>query len=178
MDVRPVRVLLVEDDDDDFVLTREYLAEIPGGHYRLDREPTFQAGLEAIARNEHDVYLLDYRLDGHDGLELLREAIRRGCRAPLILMTGAGDQEVDLEAMRARAADYLVKDRLNGPTLERSIRYAIERKKAEEALRAAREQLEQRVAERTVELSAANELLALEGKRKDEFLAMLGHELR
>ena len=121
---RPVRVLMVEDDEDDFLLTREHLAEIPGGRFDLDRAATFQAGLDAIARNEHDVYLLDYRLDGHDGLELLREAIRRGCRAPLILMTGVGDQEVDLEAMRAGAADYLVKDQINGPTLERSIRYA------------------------------------------------------
>src|SRR5579871_2331327 len=167
---RPVRVLMVEDDEDDFLLTREHLAEIPGGRFDLDRAATFQAGLDAIARNEHDVYLLDYRLDGHDGLELLREAIRRGCRAPLILMTGVGDQEVDLEAMRAGAADYLVKDQINGPTLERSIRYAIERKKAEEALRAAREELEHRVAERTAELSAANELLATEARRKDEFL--------
>jgi signal transduction histidine kinase len=175
---RPVRVLLVDDDEDDYLLTRELFAEIPGARYALDWAPTYDAGLAAIGRHAHDVYLLDYRLDGRTGLDLLREAMRRGCRAPIILQTGAGDAEVDLEAMRAGAADYLVKGETDAPTLERSVRYALERKRAEEELRRAREELEDRVRERTAALTEANARLAEDDRRKDEFLATLAHELR
>src|SRR5262249_55301541 len=146
---RPGRVLLGEDDEDDYLLTRDLLAELPGGSYALEWVQSYGAGLEAIGRGEHDVYLIDYRLDAHSGLDLLREALRRGCRAPLLLLTGVGDQAVDLEAMRAGAADFLIKDQLDAPTLERSIRYAIAQKRSEEDLRHAREELERRVAERT-----------------------------
>src|SRR5262249_34079586 len=81
-------------------------------------------------------------------------------------------------AMRAGAADFLIKDQLDAPTLERSIRYAIAQKRSEEDLRHAREELERRVAERTAELTAANARLAEADRRKDEFLAMVAHELR
>jgi two-component system sensor histidine kinase/response regulator len=93
-------------------------------------------------RREHEVYLLDYRLGEHNGLELLREALRRGIRAPMIVLTGMGDHQVDIEAMRAGAADYLVKGQIDAPLLERSIRYAIEHARTLEALRKTHDDLE------------------------------------
>ncbi len=129
----PIRVLLVDDDEDDYVIARDLLEEVgEGGAFQLEWVPAYDQGLEAIARGEHDVYLLDYRLGERDGLELLRDALERGCRAPMILMTGQGDREVDLEAMRAGASDYLVKGEIDAPLLDRSIRYAIERNRLDQ----------------------------------------------
>jgi PAS domain S-box-containing protein len=135
MQTDPVRVLLVEDDEADYILTRELLSEIEGTRFHLDWVSTYADAQQAIARNDHAVYLLDYQLGEHTGLELLREAVAGGCKGPLILLTGHGGREVDLEAMRAGAADYLVKDQINAALLERSIRYAIERKRAEKTLK-------------------------------------------
>src|SRR5262245_33224379 len=173
-----LRVLLVEDDEDDVVLTRALLEEGMGSRVTLDWVSDYDVALERITRQEHDLYLVDYRLGERTGLDLMRAALRRGVRAPFIMQTGVGDHAIDLEAMRAGAADYLVKDELDGPTLERAIRYAVERERSAEALRRAHEELERRVAERTAELTAANERLAEADQRKDEFLATLAHELR
>ena len=192
MDDRPLRVLLVEDDEDDYLLTRDLLAEVGGDRFHLEWEADYEAALEAMGACRHDVYLVDYRLGGRDGLELLREALARGCTAPLILLTGQGDREVDIEAMQAGATDYLVKGTIDAERLERSIRYALERKRTEEDLRRARAELELRVAERTAELARANEELrrrvdelkeaqeAAEAasRAKDTFLAVVSHELR
>ena len=134
MDKQQWSILLVDDDEDDYVMTRDLLAEIEGGRFRLDWVATYTAALEMIGRQQHDVYLLDYRLGAHNGLGLLREAVAHGCQAPMILLTGQGDRAVDLEAMKAGAADYLVKGQIDAPLLERAIRYAIERKRTEEAL--------------------------------------------
>lgn len=133
-----VHVLLIEDDEDDFVLTRSLLAEIPIQRFQLDWKKTWESGLEAAVRNEHDVCLVDYRLGAHTGITLLRAAIERGCQAPIILLTGQRGQEIDYEAMLAGAADYLIKGSLDASLLERSIRYALERKKA--SVKAAAEQ--------------------------------------
>lgn len=147
-----VRVLLVEDDRDDYLLTRELFGEMSGRPYVLDWVTDYESGLEAICRGEHDVYLLDYRLSGRNGIELLREAVAQNCNAPAIILTGQGELEIDVEAMKAGAADYLDKGKLSGPILERSIRYAMQNKRSQE-------DLEKRVAERTAELSSANETL-------------------
>ena len=133
------KVLLIEDDEDDYILTREYMAEIKTASYHLDWVASYSAGLESIEKAQYDVYLVDYRLGERDGLDLLREAISRGCNAPIIILTGQGDHEVDVAAMSAGAADYLVKGQINAQVLERTIRYAIERKQAEEALRVSEE---------------------------------------
>ncbi len=151
----PVRVLLVEDDDDDYALTRELLAEVGGG-YSLERAATYGDGLEAMRQGRHDVYLLDYRLGGRTGVELMREAAAQGCRGPVILLTGQGERVVDLEAMRAGAEDFLAKDRLDAPLLERSLRYALERWRDRQALLHAHAELERRVEQRTAELAQAN----------------------
>jgi two-component sensor histidine kinase len=96
---------------------------------------TYEAALAAMEGHCHDVYLVDYRLGRRNGLELLREALANGCPGPVILLTGQGDYEVDMEAMRAGAADFLVKGQSDVSALERSIRYAIEHTRTLEALR-------------------------------------------
>jgi diguanylate cyclase (GGDEF)-like protein/PAS domain S-box-containing protein len=134
-----IRVLLVEDDEDDFVLTRDLLGESRRTRFRLDWVTTHAQAMEALARDEHDVYLIDYRLGDHDGLEILREAKSLGCLRPVILLTGQGDGDIDIAAMEAGAADYLVKGQIDSQILERSIRYSIEQSRTLAALRASEE---------------------------------------
>jgi signal transduction histidine kinase len=173
MDIEPVRVLLVDDDHDEYVTLLDLLSEIEIGKFRLEWVATFDAAIEAMVRNEHDVYLVDYRLGERNGLELLNEAVKKNCRGPIILLTGAGAREVDMAAMKAGASDYLDKDEIGPYLLERSIRYAIESKHTQGALQQARDELEQRVEERTAKLAKITEQLKLElteRKRAEEEL--------
>jgi PAS domain S-box-containing protein len=124
MDDRPIRVLLVDDDEHSYVLTRHHLARISVGKFVLDWAPTYEKGLELIAETRHDVYLLDYRLGAHTGIDLLKEALALGSKAPMIMLT-TENPEVDAEAMKLGAADFLSKDKLDAALLERSIRYSI-----------------------------------------------------
>jgi len=105
----PIRILLVDDDEDEYVLTRDKLSEIEGASYECDWVPTYEAGLRTIELKEHDLCLLDYSLGKRNGLELLREARAGGIQIPFVLLTGQGDRELDLEAMRSGASDFLVK---------------------------------------------------------------------
>ncbi|PMB48736.1 hybrid sensor histidine kinase/response regulator [Fischerella thermalis CCMEE 5201] len=130
-----IRVLLIDDDEDDYILTRDWFKEFQVASCTLEWVNNYQAGRDAIASGQYDVYLVDYRLGDGNGLELLREAIARGCTAPIIFLTGQGDREIDIEAMKAGAADYLEKSQLAAPLLERSIRYALERKQNEQKIR-------------------------------------------
>ena len=135
----PVRVLLVDDDPDDQLLTRDLLEDVAPARYRLDVASTYEEGQDALARREHDVVLLDYHLGGRTGLELLQEGLGLGCTAPLILLTGLGDRTVDEAAIRAGAADYLVKGQITSALLERAIRHALERTRTLQALRESEE---------------------------------------
>src|ERR1700722_10287228 len=135
MPAAAVKILLVDDDEDDFLITRDLMSHIRDRRHQLDWINNYNDGMAAIKRGEHDLCLLDYRLGERTGLELLRELHSFDACPPIILLTGQGDQEIDLEAMKAGAADYLVKSRLSADTLERAIRYAIERKRAQQTLR-------------------------------------------
>jgi PAS domain S-box-containing protein len=146
MNENPVKILLVDDDEDDFIIARDLLFQTDRNRYRIEWVDSYESGLESLRRNEHDLCLLDYRLGKRTGLELLREARTFHGRMPVILLTGQGDREVDLEAMKAGAADYLVKVRLTADALERAIRYAIGRKQAEESLRRERDLISRIVA--------------------------------
>jgi two-component system, cell cycle sensor histidine kinase and response regulator CckA len=137
-----VRVLLVEDDEEDCLLTRKLLSASDRATFELTWVPGYDEALLEL-RNAHDVCLVDYHLGAHTGLELITKAIAGGFRGPMILLTGRGDHDIDVEAMRAGAADYLVKDQLSAQLMERVIRHAIERKAAEAALRQSEEQLRQ-----------------------------------
>jgi PAS domain-containing protein len=137
----PIRVLLIEDEETDYLLTRRTFSNIENQSYDLRWADSWGAGIEAIRRCEHDVCLLDFRIGGGDGLELLKESKAVGCKAPVILLTGVRDHRLDIEAMELGAADYLVKDKITPELLERSIRYSIVQAQSLDELQRQRDEL-------------------------------------
>jgi two-component system, sensor histidine kinase len=174
VDTRELRVLIADDDEDDYILTRDLLQRIGRQRFRVDWTASYFAALEAIELNQHDVYLFDYHLGHSDGLMLMREALARGCKAPIILLTGNDDWETDVEAMKAGAADYLVKGHLDARLLERSIRYALERKRAQEELLEHAHEIERK----NRDLAQAVKVSQEATKLKSQFLANVSHEIR
>ncbi len=154
---RTVNVLMIEDDEDDYIITRDMLKEIADVRFDLKWASTYTAGIEFICENKFDVCLLDYNLGGRTGLELLREACTRGCVVPVILFTGHSGREVDIEAMRAGAVDYLVKGKVDANSLERAIRYAIERNRLLSALRESYDKIRAQVVQSTALMDTLNE---------------------
>lgn len=129
------KILLIDDDEDDFLITRELLAETKGARVQLTWASTYATGHETLFGDQQfDAVLVDYDLGMHTGLDLIREATAREPAPPMILLTGRGSYEVDVEAMQAGASLYLTKNEVNPLLLERSIRYAMDRKRSEQAL--------------------------------------------
>ena len=137
-----VRVLLV-DDDDLFAIVLKRLLEAAGAGYRFERAATYDAGQARVLAHEHDVYLVDFHLDGRSGLDLVRAGVAAGVEAPFILLTADTDPVVDESALQAGAADFLPKAKLSTPLLHRSIRYSVRQAKAHGDLLAILDQLEQ-----------------------------------
>jgi len=123
----PLRALLIDDDQDEYVNIRDLLSELKNSPITLEWTADLDDAKRKMVQMTHDIYLLDYRLGPVSGVELLRDAIQEGCRAPIVLLTGYDDEDVDREAMNIGAADYLQKDALTAYLLERSMRYAIYR---------------------------------------------------
>lgn len=146
------RVLIVDDDQDDIDLLSIYLNKVGNHTYLIDGLLHYDEAMAAILDDRHDIYLIDYRLGADNGIDLVRAVTEQGCHKPVIILTGKGGFDVDVEAMEAGAVDYLVKDGLTAEQLERSIRYSLSQAKAQTALLEARDALEERVAARTVEL--------------------------
>lgn len=132
---QPLKVLLVEDDEDDFVITSNLLSEIPGRQVDLKWVATYADALREMESGKHDICLVDYALGERNGLELLHEAVEVNCVAPMIMLTGHNGYDIDTQAMKAGAADYLVKTQINTLLLERSIRHALQRSEIIENLR-------------------------------------------
>jgi diguanylate cyclase (GGDEF)-like protein len=125
---KTVHVVLGEEDEDDYLIIRDLLREHDSlQKYKLDWVQTYQAGLKEIERSNYDVYLVDHYLADNSGLNLLKEASQAGCQAPMIIVTGRSDREIDQASLEAGAMDYLVKGHIDSQLLDRSIRYAVER---------------------------------------------------
>lgn len=140
-DGSPIRLLLVEDDEDDYVLTRDLLEAIGHTQYVLDWEAEADTALDLMCHGDHDVYLVDFSLGRKTGIELLREARACGCAGPILLLTGKGDLSTDVLAMQSGAMDFLAKDEITPSLLERSLRYAIAQKRVEAELAEMRRRL-------------------------------------
>jgi PAS domain S-box-containing protein len=131
----PTRILIIEDDQDDFLIIEACINDIPDKAFLIDWCYDFDEALQRIAQANYDIYFVDYLLGERTGLELLREARALNCDEPLILLTGIGNREVDVQAMTIGAVDFLVKSELTTEKLERCIRYALERSSYIKALR-------------------------------------------
>jgi len=166
-----VRVLVVEDDPDDFLLTSEYLREARRIRFKTIHVSQAARAVTAMMEEAHDVCLLDYQLGGFTGVDVLAQARSLGYVRPAIILTGQGEDEVAESALAAGASDFLEKRRLSATLLERTIRYAIERKRTENEILLLNASLENRVEERTAELTEA--IHELQG-----FAYTVAHDLR
>lgn len=125
-----LKVLIIDDDEDDFFITSQYLEEIEAFNVSCDWCYNIKDALQQLIANRYDLYFLDYRLGARTGLELLREAKEKGAVRPVVLLTGKGTLEIDKQAVENGAYDYLIKSELNSEKLERCLRYSMERYKS------------------------------------------------
>lgn len=153
------RILLVEDDEDDYVITRDYLEELSFLDLELIRVVEAEDAIARLTHESFDLCLLDYQLGAVNGLDVLRKTKNSLFFTPIIMLTGQANEELDQAALDAGATDYLVKSELNSNRFARALRYALARSEVE--------------AERVERLKAEED-----NRTKTLFLAHLSHELR
>jgi PAS domain S-box-containing protein len=122
-----IRIAVIEDDEDDFLIIKDYISEIEGKSFVVDWFQDYNTAIEAIKNKSYHLYFVDYFLGHKTGLDLLDAASELNCKEPIILLTGLGNKAIDIKAMERGATDYLVKNDLSTEKLERCIRYALER---------------------------------------------------
>jgi two-component system sensor histidine kinase/response regulator len=152
-----IKVLLVDDDEEDYLIIKHLFSSMKGAECNLDWVSSSEEAVGRINKAEHDVYLIDYRLDAQTGLDVLEQVAARDRGEPFILMTGVGDVGIERESLELAASDYLVKKNLTSENLSRAIFYALGRK-AQEKLKI----------EQLMELN----------RTKDEFISIASHQLR
>lgn len=154
---KKVRILLVDDDEDDALIVRKQIEKIPDNPFIFEWCASFEKAKKLIIAQKHDVYLIDYQLGEKTGLDLLKLVRPAKRPEPFILLTGAGDREIEWKSMKLAAADYLVKGSFTSDMLARTMYYALQRKEIEE----------QRI-QHYIELNQS----------KDEFISIASHQLR
>ncbi len=127
MKISPVRILIVDDDEDDFFIISEYIKNIEGQEFIIDWCNVYSEAARRICEGKYHLYFIDYRLGAQTGVQLIEESIKNNCEEPFILLTGKGNHAIDMKAMESGAVDYLIKGELNTEKLERCIRYSLER---------------------------------------------------
>jgi diguanylate cyclase (GGDEF)-like protein len=157
-----IHVLLVEDNPGDARLVKEMLAEEAGADFMLTTVPTVQGALEHLSAHPSiDAVLLDLSLPDESGLATVQRVVAGAAEAVVVVMTGAGDEELGVAAMKAGAQDYLVKGQVDSRLLRRALRFAMER-------HAKRQQLE--------DLSLKDDLTGLNNRRG--FLVLAEQQIR
>ena len=122
-----IKILIIDDDEDDYFIISAYLKEISGTTFITDWCNNYSDAVGEIKSGAHDIYFVDYKLGNKTGLHLLKEATHLQSDRPIILLTGKGNKSIDIEAMKSGATDYVIKSELNSEKLERCIRYSLDR---------------------------------------------------
>ncbi|WP_447971302.1 ATP-binding protein [Nitrospira sp. M1] len=162
-----LKVLLVDDNEDDAIIIQTLLGDVATTHFDIDWADSYERGLMMIKEDTHDIDLIDYHLGAYTGIDLLHEIQGRGFQAPVILLTGHGNESVVLEAMRSGAYDYIPKGSMSSENLERAIGHAVEKTKLQKTLDEHHRQLQQ-----------ANANLLRKNEEIQRFYHVLAHELK
>lgn len=153
----PVSILLVDDDEDDYLIVRKLIAKISDPRYELEWIDDCDTAAKVISEARHQIYLIDYRLGATTGIELLKQFDLHSRDEPFIILTGVGDRHIEQEALDIGISDYLVKGNIDDELLARVLRYSLQRK--------------------TMEMQRIKYLEEV-NTSKDEFIALASHQLR
>jgi len=171
------RILMIEDNFRDVRLIQEMLNEVPSFSFEFKHVERLNKGLECLKNDKFDVLLLDLNLPDSSGIDTFIRAYENAPYVPIVILSGAADEDAAITAVQEGAQDYLMKGEVDGKLLARSVFYAIERKQIEEELVKHRDHLEDLVEKRTIGLKEANKQLRIEiNERKraeDEIRASL-----
>ena len=132
---RQIKILIIEDDEDDYFIISGYLNEIDGTKFITEWCNNYSSAVKEISSGAHDIYFVDYRLGNHTGIDLLKDAMHLQTDKPIIFLTGKGNKAIDIEAMKNGATDYVIKSELNAEKLERCIRYSLDRAESLKAIK-------------------------------------------
>jgi len=131
----PIYVLLIEDNPGDQRLLQELLRDVASVYIKLDSAGCLSQGLQRLKESHYDVILLDLFLPDSQGFATFAQLYQQEKEVPIVVTTGLNDETLALKAVQAGAQDYLVKGQISGELLVRSVRYAIERKRAAQKIR-------------------------------------------
>jgi signal transduction histidine kinase len=171
MNSKTIDVLLIEDDEDDIIITQRLLSQAGRQQFQLRSATCLHDAFSSIDHAPPHIILLDLSLPDSQGQETLVHTLERVPDIPIILLTGLSDEEMGIKAVQEGAQDYLLKGQIDRDRLTRAIHYAIERKRY-------RDHLAEMVNERTCELREANERLRAHDKARTEFVSNVSHELK
>lgn len=136
------QILLVEDSPSDAALLQENILLSGVKDTCVSVAQSLHEAVDYLKNNHVDAVLLDLTLPDSSGLDTVREISRTAPDLPVVVLTGIDDENMGIEAVRMGIQDYLVKGRADGRTITRAVRYAMERKRAEQELRRAHDQWE------------------------------------
>lgn len=190
-------ILLIDDDEVDRLTVKRALkkasfpanlTEVDNGQEAIEQLQGQKNNLVNISSNNFDLILLDYRLPDLDGLHLISKIASLNIDLPIIVLTGQGDEKIAVEMMKAGAADYLIKGKIEPKNLAKAIDSAIRLHKAEQAVQLANQQLRatnellrlknQELEQQKQQIKLQNLKLQEAYNLKSEFLATMSHELR
>jgi diguanylate cyclase (GGDEF)-like protein len=120
-----IRLLIVDDDEDDLYLITEALNEVTRTRYAITTASSSLFAMAELAKNNFDVIFSDYRLGAFTGVDFINSVRAAGIDTPIILLTGISDHLVDNAALKAGSSDFIPKTAITADVLDRSVRYAL-----------------------------------------------------
>lgn len=169
----PISILIVEDQEDDYVLTRDLLLDLGQDYFQIEWCQTFESGLTALTTGNFDVCLLDQQLGAHPGLDLLQK-LPQDNNTAILMLASAENPDIDKQAMQHGIMGFIIKNEMNPSLIERSIRYALSHRLNQLALQDYALELERK----NQELAIAKDDAFAAIRLKAEFLSNMSHETR
>ncbi len=162
-----LKVLLIDDDEDDALITQDLLQQGSNQQFEFEWAPTYAIALERMEAREHDIGLLDYHLGTRTGLDLMNEAKAKNIHFPMIMLTGQGNENLVMKALELGVIDYIPKHSISSDNLQRAIRHSIEKVRLQSASELWQQQLE-----------ISNQQLREKNEEVQRFYHLVAHELK